>query len=62
MELSTYQQKMAWARQQEADQRYARGVAAILHAIYLRGENESGSVLHHIRGLCGDDCRWCRIG
>lgn len=62
MELISYQQKMAWERRHDADRRYERAVAAILHAIYLRRDDGSDSVLYHIRGLCGDNCRWCRIG
>lgn len=60
MGLTPYQQQMTWARKIEADHRYERGVAAILHAIYLRREDGPYTVLYHIRGLCGDDCRWCK--
>lgn len=62
MELTDYQQQMACARKEEANRRYERGVTAILHAIYLRNDCDSKAVLHHIRGRCGDDCRWCQIG
>lgn len=59
---SDYRQHMGWARKIEASRRYDRSVAAIVHAIYLRNDDGSKSVLYHIRGNCGDDCRWCQIG
>lgn len=57
-----YYEAMARARKEDANQRYERGVNAILRAIIARKDDSSASVLHHMRGLCGDDCRWCKIG
>lgn len=59
--LTPYQEKMEEARRHDADLRYAIGVNAIIHAIYLR-KDPYDSVLYHIRGTCKDDCRWCQIG
>lgn len=60
--LTPYQEKMAVARRKESDVRYFKSVALVLHAIYMRDDDGSKSVLYHIRGLCGDNCRWCKIG